>query len=224
MAQASRPLRADSAATRESILEASVKLFSERGYRNTSLRAITDAADVNLAAANYHFGSKAQLLDAAFERCIAPINDERMRRLRQLQASSSSPSVEALVRAFVDLEFALKDNEHLDQFLAHLFAEPKSVSVPLLEKTFAPVVQAYFAALHAALPDVPVEVLRWRFHLMIGSMIQLARFRHPLNFFQADSPPAEGSLQAGIDQLVEFVVAGLTQPGTSGDGASGDGE
>ena len=57
MAQAIKPLRADSAATRESILDASVKLFSERGYRNTSLRAIADTADVNLAAANYHFGS-----------------------------------------------------------------------------------------------------------------------------------------------------------------------
>ncbi|NIN58982.1 MAG: TetR family transcriptional regulator, partial [Xanthomonadales bacterium] len=85
------------------MLDASIKLFSERGYRNTSLRAIADAADVNLAAANYHFGSKAQLLEAAFERCISPINDERMRRLRQLQQSSSPPSVEAIVRAFVDL-------------------------------------------------------------------------------------------------------------------------
>jgi AcrR family transcriptional regulator len=195
-----------------------VKLFSERGYRNTSLRAIADAADVNLAAANYHFGSKAHLLEAAFERCIAPINDERMRRLRRIQKSSSPPSVEALVRAFVDLEFALKDDDHLDQFLAHLFAEPKSVSVPLLEKMFAPTVQAYFAAIRVALPDVPAEELRWRFHFMIGSMIQLARFRHPLNLFKADESANEASLNVGINQLVRFVVAGLIQPGTSGDG------
>ena len=141
-----------------------------------------------------------------------------MRRLSRLQQSNNAPCVEDLVRAFVDLEFALDGNEHLDQFLAHLFAEPKSVSVPLLEKTFAPVVQAYFAALHAALPDVPVEVLSWRFHFMIGSMLQLARFRQPLNIFEADAPPADASLQAGTEQLVEFVVAGLTQPGTSGDG------
>lgn len=217
MAQVTRSARADSAATRESILEASVKLFSENGYSNTSLRAIADAANVNLAAANYHFGSKAQLLEAAFEHCIAPINNERMRRLRRLQASSSPPSVEALVRAFVDLEFALHDNESLDQFLAHLFAEPKSVSVPLLEKTFAPVVQAYFAAIRIALPDVSAAELRWRFHFMIGSMIQLARFRHPLNIFQVDSPPTKGSLAAGIEQLVGFVVAGLIQPEVDGE-------
>lgn len=218
MATVTKPLRADSAATRESILDASVKLFSERGYRNTSLRAIADEADVNLAAANYHFGSKAQLLEAAFERCISPINAERMRRLQQLQQSTGSPSVEALVRAFVDLEFALDGNEQLGQFLAHLFAEPKSVSVPLLEKTFAPVVQAYFAALRAALPDVSAEELRWRFHFMIGSMIQLARFRHPLNVFHRGEPPTEGTLRAGIDQLVRFVVAGLVQSATCGDG------
>ncbi|NIP13511.1 MAG: TetR family transcriptional regulator [Pseudomonadales bacterium] len=216
MPQASRSLRADSAATRESILDASIKLFSERGYRNTSLRAIADAADVNLAAANYHFGSKAQLLEAAFERCISPINDERMRRLRQLQQSSSPPSVEAIVRAFVDLEFALDGNEHLDQFLAHLFAEPKSVSVPLLEKTFAPIVQAYFTVLSAALPQIPLEELRWRFHFMIGSMIQLARFRHPLNVFAVNESSGQATVGAGIDQLVRFAVAGLTQPAAAG--------
>ncbi len=90
------------------------------------------------------------------------------------------------------------------------------MSVPLLEKTFAPIVQAYFTVLSAALPQIPLEELRWRFHFMIGSMIQLARFRHPLNVFAVNESSGQATVGAGIDQLVRFAVAGLTQPAAAG--------
>ena len=44
--------------TRERILDAAEALFIEHGYAATSLRAITSAAAVNLAAAHYHFEPK----------------------------------------------------------------------------------------------------------------------------------------------------------------------
>ena len=46
------------AETKERILDVAETLFMEHGYEATSLRAITAAADVNLAAVNHHFGSK----------------------------------------------------------------------------------------------------------------------------------------------------------------------
>ena len=197
--------------TQERILEASVTLFSERGYDGTSLRAITDAAGVNLAAAHYHFGSKVQLLEAAFDRCIAPINAERIRRLETLQANHRCPQVEAIVRAFVDLGSATEVNGRLPRFVARLFAEPKSLSIPLLENAFAPTVRLYFAALKRALPKVDPDELRWRFHFLIGALIHLSHFETPLNVFELDLPPASDAGRGGTDQLVHFVVAGLCQ-------------
>jgi len=44
--------------TKERILDAAETLFMEHGYEATSLRALTTAADVNLAAVNYHCGTK----------------------------------------------------------------------------------------------------------------------------------------------------------------------
>lgn len=197
--------------TQERILEASVRLFSERGYAGTSLRAIAAAAGVNLAATHYHFGSKAQLLEAAFNRCIAPINAERIRRLEALQAKPGSPSVEEIVLAFVDLQTAPKVNQVLPRFVAHLFAEPRSLSRPLLERAFAPTVRPYFAALRRALPGVRADELRWRFHFLIGAMIQLAQFETPLDLFEPDARPAADLHRGGIEPLVDFVVAGLCQ-------------
>ena len=59
--------------TVERILDAAEILFAERGFAETSLRTITSAAGVNLAAVNYHFGSKKALIQAVFVRFIDPV-------------------------------------------------------------------------------------------------------------------------------------------------------
>ena len=65
-----KPLPLENAtSTRDRILDAAEELFVEMGYAATSLRAIAQLADVNLAATNYHFGSKEGLLAAIV--CIA---------------------------------------------------------------------------------------------------------------------------------------------------------
>ena len=67
-------------ATRERILEAAEELFVQRGFAATSLRAVTSAAGVNLAAVHYHFNSKEGLLEAVVHWRMAPVNQERLKR------------------------------------------------------------------------------------------------------------------------------------------------
>ena len=52
------------------ILDAAEQLFAEKGFAETSLRLITSKAGVNLAAVNYHFGSKKSLIQAVFVRFL----------------------------------------------------------------------------------------------------------------------------------------------------------
>jgi AcrR family transcriptional regulator len=54
------------------ILDAAEVLFAETGFAETSLRTITAKAGVNLAAVNYHFGSKKALIQAVFARFLGP--------------------------------------------------------------------------------------------------------------------------------------------------------
>lgn len=65
-----RPVRTQQ--TRESIINEAERLFVENGFHNTSLRMITEAAEVNLAAVNYHFGNKEALFSAVYERSFIP--------------------------------------------------------------------------------------------------------------------------------------------------------
>ena len=67
--------------TRYRILDTAESLFAEQGFSATSLRNITTAAGVNLAAVNYHFRSKEGLIEAVFARRVAPLNAERLELL-----------------------------------------------------------------------------------------------------------------------------------------------
>ncbi len=77
--------------TIENILNAAEALFAERGFSETSLRTITSAAGVNLAAVNYHFGSKKELIQAIFARFLTQFFQRVQIDLdRRLNAASES--------------------------------------------------------------------------------------------------------------------------------------
>lgn len=66
----SRAPRSDGADTRARLLLAALRLFSERGFAQTPVRAIADAAGTNVAAIAYHFGDKAGLYTATFHELL----------------------------------------------------------------------------------------------------------------------------------------------------------
>src|SRR6202161_4745138 len=77
--------------TRTRILDAAEGLFAERGFRGTSVRAITGLAGANLAAVGYHFGSKAELLAAVTRRVTVPIKAAPGGGLDRLRARTPAP-------------------------------------------------------------------------------------------------------------------------------------
>src|SRR5882757_11341615 len=75
-------------ATRVALLDAAESLFSQRGIEGTSVRDIVTAAGTNLAAINYHFGSKDRLALEVFARRIEPVNRRRLARLDALEKAA----------------------------------------------------------------------------------------------------------------------------------------
>ncbi|WP_336856949.1 helix-turn-helix domain-containing protein [Sinomonas albida] len=63
-----RPKGADSAARREEILDAAARIFSEEGYRGTSMSAIARACGLSQTGLLHHFPTKEHLLRAVMER------------------------------------------------------------------------------------------------------------------------------------------------------------
>jgi len=76
--------------TREQILEAAWNLFAERGFEDVSVRDVTNSAGVNLASVSYHFGGKEGLIQETVKRCMNPINEYRMKLLKEAIAVHES--------------------------------------------------------------------------------------------------------------------------------------
>ena len=78
-------------------MDAALDLLAERGEEGVTLRELTDAAEANVAAVSYHFGSLKSLCDAAIEHAL-----ERYLDAQQEAVSSIGPdsTLEALAAAF----------------------------------------------------------------------------------------------------------------------------
>ncbi len=89
--------RAAGERTRARLMEAALDLIAERGEDGVTLRELTDAADANVAAVSYHFGSLRSLFDAAIEQAL-----ERYLDAQQAAVSALGPesTLEELAAAF----------------------------------------------------------------------------------------------------------------------------
>jgi AcrR family transcriptional regulator len=158
--------------TRERLLNIAEQRFGEGGYEGTSLRAITVAAAANIAAVNYHFGSKEALLRAAVARAMAPVNTERRRRLDQLEAKGE-PSAEQLIRAFIEpgLDLVLRRGERgpvVARFIGRVAFDPSQRIRELYAAESDPVEARYLAALQIALPRAAPESVAFGYVNMLG--------------------------------------------------------
>src|SRR6266576_806603 len=81
--------RAAGERTRARLMEAALDLLSERGDGGVSLRELTDAADANVAAVSYHFGSLQALLDGAIEDALERYLDAQQQAVSALGPEST---------------------------------------------------------------------------------------------------------------------------------------
>ena len=128
----------------------------QHGFEGTSMRLLTAKAGVNLAAVNYHFGSKDALIEALFRRRLDPMNAERIAALDALEDFSA----ENIIRAFVGpslrlIEDAKGGGRNFIRLLGRTYTEPAKAVRGLIGQMYAPTMQRYKAALERALPQMP---------------------------------------------------------------------
>lgn len=163
--------------TRERILDVAERLFMENGYEATSMRTITSAAEANLAAVNYHFGSKEALLREVFRRRLAWLNHERLQALDKLeeQAAGAPLKPSQILEAFFGTLLRMGENPALGgmvflRLLGRTLTEPAEFIRTFFAGEYAEVIDRYKLALFSALPDVPKAEIVWRLHFMLGAM------------------------------------------------------
>jgi AcrR family transcriptional regulator len=207
--------------TRTRIIDAAEKLFATSGFSAASLRAITSAAKVNLAAVNYHFGSKDALIKEVFARHLKPLNSERLKLLTALeQQDTAPPSVEKIMEAFIAPVLHMRSSDNrtvILRLLGQAMNQANTNVRRLFTGQFQQVFERFLTALHRALPQLSKQDLSWRFFFSVGSMAHTMALADDIKrITKGTCDPSD--TEAMIQQMVRFVATGLAAPGLKGMG------
>ncbi len=202
-----------SADSKQRLLDAAETLFAERGFHATSTRQITAAAGVNLAAVNYHFGTKDGLIAAVFERFLRPVNAERLLALDALEAPDLEPDLEAIITAFVAPPFRARGarDQHVERAMrlyGRIHSAPEAHAHAIFVQQFDTVRKRFESAFARALPNLPRRELHWRMHFLIGAMAQTLADPERLCALSGGAcDPYD--VEATLERLVPFLTAGM---------------
>ena len=209
--------------TKAKILDAAESLFSEHGFAETSMRAITSTADVNLAAAHYHFGSKEAVLGAVLERRLEPINRKRIDEVRRvLEAGGGDPpEVEQVLHAFFGPAFETIERmgeagARFVRLAGRMHADSNETVRALFVDQFRDVVPPFVEAFRRALPQHDDDVIGWKVHFVIGAMAHTLAWTRDVGGPSAVGLPGPPADPAAVQEaLVSFCAAGLRAPVTT---------
>jgi AcrR family transcriptional regulator len=204
--------------TRQSILDAAERSFAESGFDGVSLRTITERAGVDLALANYHFGTKENLLHEVIARRARIVHDERVRALElaRFEAGPRSPSVEAIVTAFLaPLLRRLAEGDagwrHYGSLVSHIDVLPKFTA--LASGVLDPTALHFINALRLALPKASEQSIYWGYMFLLGAMVQVMSATGRIERLSRGLCRS-GDVDGAMRELVPFVSGGLRSLGT----------
>jgi AcrR family transcriptional regulator len=207
--------------TRQRILDAAEKLFMQNGFEGTSMRMVTSEASVNLAAVNYHFGSKEELMQSVLRRRLEIINRERMRVLDEAEAKAGGKPLKPSV--IIDCFFGTLLRVAADQkaggetflrLLGRTITEPSHFIRAFMSTEYADVLERYKQAMFRSLPNVPKAEIVWRFHFMLGATSYAIAGTDTLRLV-TDWQVEEGAVEQDehlLPRLMSFMLGGLRAP------------
>jgi AcrR family transcriptional regulator len=203
--------------SRERILDAAELLFAEQGVAATSLREIGMHAQANPGSIYFHWKTKAELVRDVFQRRLAPLDAERVRRLDAAERASApdpAPLAEVLDALVGPMLGIASGAASFLRLLGRTYNEPDRDLVRMLRRDHGATLERFRAALARALPDLPEEQLFARFHFALGALaytlgseasshLALGRRRRPVSGREV------------LRELMPFLVAGFAAPRAS---------
>lgn len=209
--------------TRTKILDAAEQVFADKGVNGASLREIMIVAEVNIAAVNYYFGSKADLLKAVVSRRSALINGARLALLEESIAENNGTStidgwLHAFVAPFVEAEGSSDVGWRNFMRVLNWVATAQGHDVlcqEIIQDTYGAMRQSFLDSLAAIIPELSIEEVNWRYYSAVTVLrtVVVARERAEL----AGAPVNTADLNHMIAHVVPFLRGGLTAPAMSQD-------
>lgn len=203
--------------TVERILGAASALFAERGYSETSLRTITSTAGVNLAAVNYHFGSKKELIQAVFGRFLTPfckLLDEELDKLLANYDDGTTASVDELLQVLFKTLLTSTEamGERPSQFMKLLglaYTQSQDHLRHYIIGEFGQYYSRFTGLLEKANPNISPVTFYWRLYFILGASVFTLSSYDPLSNILRTDYGEESSIENTVALLVPSLSAML---------------
>ncbi len=199
--------------TRERILDSAELLFARKGFDAVSIREITGASKSNLAAVNYHFGSKFNLYMEVFRQRWVPRTRRIRKQFAERLADTPEPRirdvVNAMVRSFLDGQ--LTDQERLihGQLMQREIASPTDALKMVVEEVMRPQQQRLSDLMR---PHLPAHVDENRLRLSLLSVIGVTlyfTFARPVVSRLTGQEYDDEFKAVLIDHITTFAIDGM---------------
>ena len=205
--------------TRTAILAAAERLYADRGFGDVTLRDIVAEANVNLAAVNYHFGSKDELIAELFVTRSLALNRERLRELRAAEeAGPGRADVSDILRALVGPTLRGCLGPERERSTAARFMIRASIeSVPPIRRIRNREIdhlRKFVVAMRRALPDRGDVELYWGLHFALAMAQQTVRDSERLTKLsegKCDLNDVEGVIARVVDVSVMGLLRGAPE-------------
>ena len=203
------------------ILDAAQRLFAQHGFEKVSMRALTQEAGVNLAAVNYHFGSKRGLIDAVISGYVNPVNEARLALLDEAEdgAHGEPLPLETILDCFMRPVLAAVGKSSVAerlffQLMGRCMNDRSMRLMPLdAMELFQKVISRYPKAIGHALPQLEKKEIIWRLHFTVGVLIHVLIHTDGLFQFAGDlvGRPSRDNI---LTMVKGYCCAGFEAPQT----------
>jgi len=193
------------------ILEVAERLFLEKGYEGVSVRELTEAAGVNVAAINYHFQSKGNLYREVFRRHLRSFVRPRLEAMNQAISSPVS-DLPSIVRTYAgkflgNIPFSRETANFLQLVSNELSAGGPAADI-LVEELAAPLHSLLKRALRHACPGIPESRLSLCVSSISGQIFHFARAKDVIQALTGRKYDEE-FLNDLVDHITQFSCRGL---------------
>lgn len=200
--------------TKTKILNAAENLFADKGFTGTSLREITSAAEVNLAAVNYHFGSKKELIKALMKRYLDVLSPELEGALQSVMEENDPLTLEQVFEAFVEPLLTLNElkeqgTSNFLQLLGHSYTDSQGFLRWFITTNYPGIIDNFVMAVHKAYPELSSEDMFWRLHFTMGTAVFAMSSTSALIDIAENDFNSEVDIEGVIRRLIPYVASGV---------------
>ena len=194
--------------TQARLLDAALEMISERGEDGVTLRELTDAAEANVAAVSYHFGSLKSLCEAAIEHALERYLDAQQEALDTLSRESTLDELAAaFARPMIQLLAAGGRDLAVLRIVARAAIDPPQ-GWDRFDATFEGIRADALRVLKANVPGVEDRELMLRARCVAGMLNWLA--------LAPVSAELRNSSEKQLERLLVPVIAGAFRGTNSG--------